>query len=76
MLGHKPGSDVNVKHYTSTTPEEKSILVHGLRYDLPLIAKLDINFAIDQIRTALGNKDGKRFGREDMGPLNDEIYSS
>lgn len=70
VLGHKPGDDVNVKHYTSATPEEKLTLVRGLHYELPHIARLNIDFAIGQIRAALANKDGKRSGVEDMGPLN------
>jgi hypothetical protein len=76
VLGHKPGDDVNVKHYTSTTPEEKLALLRGLTYDLPQIAKLDIDFAISQIYVSLASKKGERSGREDMGPLNEEIYGA
>lgn len=71
VLGHTPGDDVNAKHYTSVRPEEAFTLVACLAYDLPIIAKFDIVFAVEQIRAALDNKDGERKGREDMGPLND-----
>jgi integrase len=74
VMGHKPGDDVNVQHYTSTTPKEMLALVQGLKYDLPPLAKLDVSFAIGQIRVALDNKDDNRRGREDMGPLNEELY--
>ncbi len=76
VLGHKPGDDVNVRHYTTTTPEEMLALISGLAYDLPAIAKFDIDFAVGQIRVALSNKEAERRGREDMGPLNEEIYGT
>ena len=76
VLGHKPGDDVNVKHYTSTTLEEMLALIRGLSYELPQISKLDIDFAISQIYVSLASKQGQRSDREDMGPLNEEVYGS
>lgn len=70
VMGHQVGEDVNTQHYTSTPMAERFALVAEVKYDLPPIAPLDIEFAIRQIRTALDNKKGDRRGREDMGPLN------
>ena len=70
LMGHKPGDDVNVRHYTKATSEEMAALVNVLDYGLPKIAKFDIEFGLRQVMVAGGNKDGSRHGREDMGPLN------
>ena len=72
VMGHKPGDDVNVLHYTHTSLKEKAALVAALVYELPDIVKLDINYAIESVGLALGNKIGSRYGLEDMGPLNDD----
>jgi hypothetical protein len=71
LMGHQIGQDVNARHYTSTSMSERSAMLSALNYRLPPIAKLDVDFAICQIRTALGNKAGDRRGREDMGPLSE-----
>lgn len=71
IIGHKVTS-VNEKHYSSTTMDEKAALVRGFQYDIPVIAKFDIEFGVKQIRRAIDNKKGSRRGREDMGPLNDK----
>ncbi|MCF8167201.1 MAG: site-specific integrase [Rhodoferax sp.] len=70
VLGHKPGDDINVLHYTHTTMLEKAEVVGGVTYNLPKINKIDLEFAISQIRVALEKKQGVRHGHEDMGPLN------
>ncbi len=68
IFGHMI-ADVNGKHYTSAAMSEKLRFVSGIRYDLPEIAKFDIGFGIKQVRVAIDNKEGERWGREDMGPL-------
>jgi len=67
---------VNNRHYSSTTMPEKLALVQGLEYDLPTIAKFDTKFSIKRVRFALNHKIGFRHGREDMGPLNEEVYGA
>lgn len=69
VMGHKPGDDVNVTHYTSTSVPEMRTLIDGVIYELPTIAKFDIDYAIAQVTVALGKKEGDRKGREDLGPL-------
>ncbi|WP_180338550.1 site-specific integrase [Janthinobacterium sp. 61] len=76
ILGHLPGESVNMKHYTHITMLEMYALIAGIHYDLPPIAKLDIDFAIKCVQVALGKKKDDRQGREDMGPLNLEIYGT
>lgn len=70
LMGHKPGDDVNVRHYTKATPKETAALVNMLDFGLPKIAKFDIEFGLGQVMAAGGKKSGSRHGREDMGPLN------
>ena len=71
-MGHKPGDDVNVLHYTHTSLKEKAALVAALVYKLPDIVKLDIDYSIKSVGLALTKKIGSRHGLEDMGPLNDD----
>lgn len=71
IFGHMV-KDVNGKHYTSAAMSEKLLFVSGIQYDLPEIAKFDIDFGIQQVQIAIDNKDGDRLGREDMGPLNEK----
>jgi len=70
VIGHKPGDDVNIRHYTSASLEEMAALVSGVAYELPTIAKFDIEFGLDRVAFALTNKVAWRRGKEDMGPLN------
>ena len=70
IIGHDV-DDVNGKHYTSASMTEKLKFVSEIAYDLPTIAKFDIDFGIAQITIALNGKMGLRRGREDMGPLNE-----
>lgn len=70
LMGHTPDGGVNELHYTRATPQEMAALVNVLDYGLPKIAKFDIAFGLGQVMAAVGNKDGSRHGREDMGPLN------
>ncbi|MEO8599384.1 MAG: site-specific integrase [bacterium] len=72
VLGHKPGDDVNVAHYTHTSAIEMAALVSAVDYKLPVIAKFDIEFAVAQISLSLTKKCGSRRGKEDLGPLNDD----
>jgi integrase len=67
IVGHKL-EGVNENHYSSTTMTEKYALVQGVKYDLPEIAKLDIEYAVNAVREGLSNKKGSRRGVEDMGP--------
>jgi len=76
IMGHIPGKSVNTKHYTHITMAEMYALVAGMQYDLPPIAKLNIDFAIECVQVALGKKKDERQGREDMGPLNFGIYGA
>ena len=76
VIGHQLGDDVNIKHYMTTSMGERLALMSGVVYELPEIARLDIDFSMRQIRTALANKAGERRGREDMGPLNPERYAT
>jgi integrase len=69
VIGHKL-EGVNESHYTNTTMTERSALVQGVQYGLPEIAKFDIEFAVNAVRSGLVNKKGRRRGMEDMGPLN------
>lgn len=69
IFGHMV-KDVNGKHYTSATMSEKRQFVSGIRYDLPELAKFDIEFGIQQVRLGIHKKQGFRKGREDMGALN------
>lgn len=71
IMGHRV-EGVNENHYLSTTMREKLAVVQGIKYDLPELAKFDIDFGIEQVRAAIDNKNGFRRGREDMGPLNDK----
>lgn len=68
IFGHMV-EDVNGKHYTSAAMSEKLRFVSGLRYDLPKLAKFDIDFGVGQVRVAINKKTGSRHGIEDMGPL-------
>ena len=76
VMGHELGEDVNVQSYMSTPMRERQALVAGLAYDLPEIARFDIDYGVGQVRKALERKKGERKGREDMGPLNPVVYGA
>lgn len=69
LMGHAPGDDVNVRHYTTITTNEKAALLIAAAHALPNISPLDIDFAVEQTALALKKKNAERRGREDMGPL-------
>jgi integrase len=71
VLGHKMGDDVNVSHYMSSPIEEAAALVNAVDFDLPEIKPFDVASGVEQVKLALGRKQGVRKGREDMGPLLD-----
>lgn len=68
IMGHETGTDVNAKHYSSTSLAEMQALISGVQFDLPPITKLDVEFAVQQIRVGLKKKQGARHGIEDLGP--------
>lgn len=70
LMGHQVDADANTRHYTSTTTAEMRSLIDGVEYELPTIHPFDIAFGLEQVRVALGKKDGEREGVEDLGPLN------
>lgn len=69
VMGHEVGSDANTRHYTTATSIEMQALVEGVIYSLPKVHAFDIEFGLQQIKVALGKKNGERQGQEDMGPL-------
>ncbi len=69
LMGHKPGSDVNVRHYLKPKTGEMVALVKSVEFDLPAIAKFDIEHGLDRVKRALAKKMGERQGKEDLGPL-------
>ena len=74
IMGHEHGTDVNKQHYSSVTMQERAALVTGVSYDIGDIVPFDIESGVEKVRVALKNKNGDRRDREDMGPLNDELY--
>lgn len=68
VIGHKPGGDVNMEFYLHRHMDESAALVAAVQYELPPIAKFDIDRGIEAVRAAISNKKGERRGREDMGP--------
>lgn len=69
VVGHKLPEDVNGEHYMATTAAELARLVNGVVYDLPEIARFDVEHGISRVESALQTKPGDRRGKEDMGPL-------
>jgi integrase len=68
LLGHKPGDDVNVMHYTDASVGEAAALVNAISFELPEIKPFDIAYGVAQVKIALDRKQGDRKGKEDMGP--------
>ena len=70
LLGHKAGKGPNFETYFSDfEADENSRFVALLDFNLPAIAKFDVDGGINSIRRALDRKHGLRRGLEDMGPL-------
>lgn len=68
IMGHLPGSDVNVRSYMDTPKAEMARLMAALRFDIPQPAAFDIEYGLEQVARALKKKMGDRHGKEDMGP--------
>lgn len=68
VVGHELPDDVNAKHYTETTSAEKSLLINGVKFELPEIAPFDVDAGVMRVEAALARKTGIRRGIEDMGP--------
>lgn len=75
VMGHELGETVNERHYSHASTGEAYALISSAPFDLPPLAKFDIDYAIGKIADALDNKLGERRGREDMGPLNSKVYA-
>ncbi len=70
VMGHELGETVNERHYSHAAMGERYALVSCAPFDLPPIARFDIDFAVIKVAEGLANKGGERRGREDMGTLN------
>ena len=73
IFGHA-AVGVDEQHYMSTAMSEKLEFVRHIKYELPNIAKFDIEAGVAAVRIALQQKKDDRRGREDMGPCNPEFY--
>ena len=70
VLGHKAGDGENIESYFSDFKAgENAPFVELLNFNLPVIAKFDVDEGVNSIRSALERKHGMRRGLEDMGPL-------
>lgn len=75
IMGHDAGkNEANRKHYTNAYMSEKVKFVSGVKYDIPDVAKFDIEAGVKAVRLALSKKLGDRKGREDLGPMNKKFY--
>ena len=69
VIGHEqPKKDPNLKHYTSTTIAEMARLVNGATFNLPPVARFDVDHALTRLSQYLPNV-GPRTRKEDMGPV-------
>ena len=70
VMGHKAGKDEgSTTYFADFEADENTKFVALLNFNLPAIAKFDIDAGITSIRAALNRKHGARRGREDMGPV-------
>jgi integrase len=68
LMGHKPGDDINTKHYTSASTAEKVAMIEAMKFGIPTVAAFDVQAGLVAVHAALDNKLGERKGTEDMGP--------
>lgn len=68
VIGHELPDDVNAKHYTAITVAETARLVNAATFNLPPVARFDIDHALWRLALYLPN-DGPRRREEDMGPV-------
>ncbi len=75
LMGHQQAEDVNTKHYTSSSIGEAASLVNAVSFDLPPIARFNVDAGINSIKYALSRKQGDRRAIEDMGPVSESPES-
>lgn len=68
LLGHEPGAGVNEQHYlVDATPDESFEVVKLLEYELPTIARFDLEEGVKAVNDALRRKSNGKGGTESLG---------